>query len=274
MSKPNRYRGRLAYNGRRYHGFQRQSSGTLTIQSEVERALQTVTGQIVTVMGAGRTDTGVHALGQVIAFDCEWGHSPHDLWRAINANLPPDIVLKDLSPSDADFHPRFSAFSRRYCYQVYTDDSPNPLLDLTSWYVGSTLDLRAMQIAQQSLLGVHDFATFGQATQGESTTRHLLAAWAEAHEQAQYRFYFEANGFLKHMVRSLMGSLVMVGQGRWTQAQFEAAFWAKDRAQAATTAPPHGLILLSVTYGNGEGNNDSQDLDTQSQRDQARMVGH
>jgi len=250
-----RYRGKLAYDGTRYEGFQRQAAGKLTIQGELERAIEKVSVQDVTIMGAGRTDAGVHATGQVIAFDCAWRHGSDKLLGAINANLPPDIALKSLralSEAEADFHPRYNAISRRYVYHFYAAAVREPLWDRTRWHVGPAIDLNAMQAAADVLPGIHDFATFGQPTQGTVTIRNLHAASVEAESDGAYRFIIEANAFLKRMVRSITGSLVEVGRGFWTVEEFAEAFRAADRSRAAATAPPHGLVLAAVRYEEGE----------------------
>jgi tRNA pseudouridine38-40 synthase len=247
-----RYRGILAYDGTRYQGFQRQAAGKLTIQGELERAIQTITAQQVTALGAGRTDTGVHAIGQVVAFDCAWRHSVDDLLQAINAKLPPDIALKSLHEASADFHPRFSATSRRYEYHFYAGAVREPIWDRFRWHVGPFIDQGAMQAAADLLPGTHDFATFGQPTAGTVTIRRLVEASVRAEDDGAYRLCIEANAFLKRMVRSITGSLVQVGRGHWTVEQFAEAFRAASRNRAAATAPPHGLVLVQVRYEEGE----------------------
>lgn len=247
-----RYRGILAYDGTRFQGFQRQAAGKLTIQGELERAIEAVTAQQVTIMGAGRTDAGVHATGQVIAFDCAWRHEANDLLRAINAKLPPDIALKTLDEAAADFHPRHDAISRRYEYRFYAAEVREPIWDRFRWHIGPFVDLSAMQAAADLLPGSHDFATFGQPTQGSVTIRHLYEARLHTEGESAYRLCIEANAFLKHMVRSIMGTLVQVGRGHWTVEQFAGAFRAANRSEAAATAPPHGLVLVRVRYEEGE----------------------
>jgi len=263
-----RFRGRLAYAGTRYAGFQRQAAGIPTIQGAVEQAINTVTQQTVTVGGAGRTDAGVHASGQVIAFDCRWKHPTEALWRAINANLPQDIVLKDLSEAAPGFNPRYDAISRRYIYQFYTAPVREPIWEYTSWHVGKQpLDLDAMQTAAHLMLGTHDFATFGQPTVGDVTVRTVMEAQLTLHEDGYYRFHIEANAFLQHMVRSIMGTLAEVGRGKITLDEFAAALQAADRSRAGQTAPPHGLNFVLVKYGGAilpENNDESKDLDTKS----------
>jgi tRNA pseudouridine38-40 synthase len=266
---PQRYRAQLAYNGARYHGFQLQTPAHPTIQGHIEAALQSITQQQVRVVGGGRTDTGVHARGQVIAFDCEWRHSPQALCKALNAALPHDIVLQDVTVAPNGFHPRFDAVSRLYHYHCYTAPVRDPLWDLTSWHVGSTLDLEAVQAAAHHLIGQHDFATFGQAPYGNNTVRFMYQAHLQRENQQQFHFVFEANAFLTHMVRSMVGTLLEVGQGQRTVAHFVAGFQAAQRQRAARTAPPQGLILVSIKYGGSTAleyqHNANQNLDTKSE---------
>jgi tRNA pseudouridine38-40 synthase len=200
------------------------------------------------VIAAGRTDRGVHARGQVIAFDSVWKHPTTDLWRAVNANLPPDIALVDLQEAQADFHPRFDALSRRYVYQFYTAPVRNPLWDRYSWHIGSKIDLPTMQTAADYLIGEHDFATFGQPPKGTNTIRQVYEARCLGGENGFYQFAIEANAFLTHMVRSIMGILAEVGRGWISVAMFAEAFAAAERSRGGTIAPPHGLILDKVRY--------------------------
>lgn len=237
----------MAYDGARYCGFQRQVSSQPTVQQELEQALARIAASPVNVKGAGRTDSGVHAAGQVISFDLPWRHGEQALIRAINANLPDDIALRALTEASPDFHPRFDARRRVYRYYVYNQPLPDPLRRLYSWHVQRPLDVDAMNRAAAHLVGVYDFATFGQAPQGENTTRELFhAEWRR--EGDELVFTIEGNAFLYRMVRSIVGSLCAVGRGEWGVEQFVAAFRAADRSQAATTAPPHGLVLVAVMY--------------------------
>lgn len=249
MSQTQRYRGTLAYHGGRFAGFQRQAPGILTIQEELEKALLAITGDQITVIGAGRTDSGVHATGQVISFDCTWRHPAEALRRAINAHLCPEIVLWELSEAPPGFHPRFSALRRNYVYHFYTAPHRNPLKDSLSWYVGPKLRFRPMQSAARLLLGRQDFATFGTPPQGGSNTiRTVFLAQVKRGRAGDHQFCIQADAFLAHMVRNIMGSLMAVGWGDWSKAQFEAALRATRRAACAKMAPPQGLILESVIY--------------------------
>ena len=197
--------------------------------------------------GAGRTDSGVHACGQVISFELAWHHGTEALQRAINANLPGDIVILEVGEADSAFHPRYDARRRAYRYYLYNAPTRSPLRRLRSWYVPQPLDLDRMNEAARVVVGVHDFATFGRPPQGESTVREIFHACWQRHEQTLV-FEVEGNAFLYRMVRSLVGTMKVVGEGRWSVEAFVDAFRACDRSRAAATAPPEGLYLLSVTY--------------------------
>ncbi|MBZ0287463.1 MAG: tRNA pseudouridine(38-40) synthase TruA [Anaerolineae bacterium] len=249
-SKPLRCRATLAYDGTHYQGFQRQAGSTPTIQLAVEQAVARVTGQEVTVIGAGRTDAGVHAVGQVIAFDVLWKHTEADLLRALNAVLPDDIALQDLSVQPG-FHPRFDARSRIYTYTVVQAAQRQPLLRQQAWRIWSELDLDGMQAAAALLVGEHDFATFGTPPVGRNTVRTVIQSAWTAENQAYGRcliYTIEANAFLQHMLRRIVGMLVDVGRRVIDRAQFETAFRAADLAQSGTVAPPQGLVLEKVIY--------------------------
>ena len=199
------------------------------------------------MIGAGRTDAGVHARGQVIAFDVTWRHDQAALGRALNANLPPDLAIRGLERVQRGFHPRFSALRRTYEYTINNRINPSPLLRRTTWHHRQPLDLSALEQASSLLIGEHDFATFGQPTTGDSTVRRVFRAeWRR--EDALWSFTVEANAYLYRMVRSLVGTLCMVGRGERSVGAFAEAFAAADRAQAGPTAPPQGLCLLTVTY--------------------------
>lgn len=250
-----RYRAVLAYDGTDYYGFQRQAGDTPTIQGTVERALARVTGQTITVIGAGRTDTGVHATGQVIAFDADWRHTPDDLLRALNANLPRSIAIQSLESAEASFHPRFDARSRAYVYTLYTSPVRVPGLEPHAWQVPFQPDWNtaAMRRAAEVLVGEHDFATFGTPPQGENTIREVLRIAVEETrdpltEQPVIQFSIEANAFLYRMVRRIVGALVRVGGGRVSVEAFAQALDAADGSWPNQTAPSHGLCLTKVTY--------------------------
>jgi tRNA pseudouridine38-40 synthase len=241
-----RVRALVAYDGTNYSGFQRQANAP-TIQAALEAALSQVTGDGAGILAAGRTDAGVHAVGQTIAFDTAWRHSLSDLQRALNAVLPDDIAVRSVAEAAPAFHPRYDARSRTYRYTLYISSIGCPLVRLYSLHVAVPLDLAAMQQAAQNLVGEHDFAAFGQPPQGRSAVRQVLAAgWAGKLPELQ--FAIEANAFLYRMVRSIVGTLLEVGKGRMSVDEFVGVLISQDRGRAGPTAPSHGLCLMEVTY--------------------------
>ncbi len=242
-----RFKALVEYDGTAYYGFQRQREGQPTIQSEIEKALTDLFRQPTSLIGAGRTDRGVHATGQVISFDASWKHDTNALQRAINANLPADIVVLQLNQVPSSFHPRFDAQRRSYVYRILNRSVRSPVRRLHSWHVRQPLDVERMNEAARPLLGWHDFATFGQPPQGDNTVRELFKAeWRRDSEFIS--FDVQANAFLQRMVRSLVGSLKLVGEGAWTVEDFVSAFRSCDRSRSGTVAPPQGLYLVSVMY--------------------------
>ncbi len=246
-----RYRVTLAYDGSAYQGFQRQREGVPTVQAAVEAALRVINGQHVSITAAGRTDTGVHAAGQVIAFDLTWTHSDAALLRAINANLPSDIAVRDMVQQPG-FHPRFDALSRRYAYVVVGAAVPQPLLARQAWVlVDVELHVAAMQRAAGLLIGTHDFAALGQPPQGTNTLRTVFAStWTQTPAVCDLRLTYriEATAFLQHMVRRIVGALVQVGRGSLSVSAFADLLHSRDVARARWLAPPQGLILEHVRY--------------------------
>jgi len=250
-----RVRAVVSYDGTDYSGFQTQPD-VPTVQESLEAALAQVAQESVTVLAAGRTDAGVHAVGQVIAFDTAWQHGVADLQRAMNAVLPADVAVRELTEAEADFHPRYDARSRHYRYRIHDAPVRSPIGRRYSLHVPYSLDESVMGEAARSLVGEHDFATFGQPPQGEVTVRRVFrAAWSR--EPCQWSgpdkgsflvFDIEANAFLYRMVRSVVGTLLDVGQGRMSIEAFEEAFASCERGRAGKTAAPHGLCLIQVHY--------------------------
>ncbi|HDQ71576.1 MAG TPA: tRNA pseudouridine(38-40) synthase TruA [Chloroflexi bacterium] len=241
-----RVRAVVAYDGTDYSGFQRQANAP-TVQEALEIALEQVTQEAVSILAAGRTDAGVHAAGQVIAFDTSWRHGPKVLQRALNAVLPRDVVVRDVERAALDFHPRYDAIRRYYRYSLYNAPVRCPLARRFRLHVAKPLDVGAMQQAAQILLGEHDFAAFGQPPQGTVTIRHVFRAEWKG-EAPNWAFDVEANAFLYRMVRSIVGTLLQVGQGRMSVEAFENVLASRERGQAGPTAPPHGLCLIKVLY--------------------------
>lgn len=245
-----RFRAKAAYDGTDFYGFQRQGRFR-SVQGEIETALTKITGESPVVFGAGRTDTGVHATGQVIAFDSEWRHPADALQRALNVNLPMDVAVRDVAACADGFSPRFDALTRTYEYTVYISPVRQPVRDRFAWHVESVLDVEAMNGVAAGLLGERDFAAFGSPTsESESTTRRLLRAeWREVAERpGDLVFTIEANAFLYRMVRRIVNALVKVGRGRLTAGDVFSALASGDQGRITGLAPASGLCLTTVTY--------------------------
>lgn len=256
----------VAYDGTEYRGFQYQANAA-SIQRELEAALDRVAERTGRIVGAGRTDAGVHASGQVIAVRVHWRHDLAALQRAWNVHLSPAVAVRRLQVADERFHPRFSALSRTYRYVVWCAAARtgggqpprhSPLTDRFSLFVDRPLNLEAMRQAARLIVGSHDFATFGQPMRDESTVRVVQAAdWQPMQDplfaEPDYPgrrlvFTITANAFLRQMVRSLVGAMLAVGRGEWSVADMEQALKACRRSCSAPPAPPQGLILEKVTY--------------------------
>jgi tRNA pseudouridine38-40 synthase len=236
----------VEYDGTGYAGFQLQPDQP-TIQGELERALTEVTQEKSKVVGAGRTDAGVHARGQVIHFLTEWKRSVEELHRAFNAVVSPDIAIRELTVAQPDFHARFSAVTREYRYAIVNQEVRSPLEARYAYHHEQPLDSESMREALAYLVGTHDFASFGLPTQGDSTVRDMVAA--SCLREGHHIFVdLEANGFLRHMVRSIVGTLLLVGRGILGSADVKEILEAKDRSQAGPPAPAHGLCLVRVNY--------------------------
>jgi tRNA pseudouridine38-40 synthase len=243
-----RYRLDLEYDGGPYKGFQVQA-GLPTIQGSIERAAMAFCGEALRLQAAGRTDTGVHALQQVVHIDLERDWKPEVVRDALNAHLVPEpiaIIAASLAPEG--FHARFSAKGRRYLYRIANRVAPPTLEKHRVWHVKKPLDVEAMGEAASALIGHHDFTTFRDADcQAKSPLKTLdeAQAWREGDE---VRLAFSARSFLHRQVRSMAGSLAEVGAGRWTPADLKAALEAKDRAACGQVAPAEGLYLAGVAY--------------------------
>lgn len=239
----------LEYDGSGYHGWQRQA-GSLSIQEVVESRLGVIFGGKVGVRASGRTDAGVHAKGQVINFYTRSRLKPEEILRGLNSLLPGDIVVLDAEEVDESFHARFSAASKVYEYHILNRAVPSALLRKYAWHVRRPLSAGPMEECLTSICGLKNFSAF--MTSGSpvsSTERRLLRAAIERPQPDFLKFVFEANGFLRHMVRNLTGTLVEVGKGKRTPEEFAAILESGDRRKAGMTAPAHGLYLVSVKYG-------------------------
>ncbi|MBN1994961.1 MAG: tRNA pseudouridine(38-40) synthase TruA [Anaerolineae bacterium] len=246
MTPQHRYRATVEYDGTDFLGYQIQATGR-TVQGELEKSLEKVTGTAIRIDGAGRTDAGVHATGQVIAFNAVWKHPLINLQRALNANLPDDVAITDLKIVAPDFQPRFRALSRSYRYTVINRCWPSVLQRRYVYHVREKLNLAAMNQAGGYLLGVHDFASFGKPPQGEVTIREITQAeWVE--EGDRLVFVITANAFLYRMVRTIVGTLLEIGLGRLAVAEMKQILEARDLTRSAAPAPAQGLCLVRVTY--------------------------
>jgi tRNA pseudouridine38-40 synthase len=239
-----RYRLTLEYDGGPFVGWQRQDNGP-SVQGALEDAIEKLSGLRVTVTGAGRTDAGVHALGQAAHFDLEKEFEPSKVRDALNHFLrPAPVVVLEAATADADFHARFSARARHYLYRVLNRRSPSALEAGRVWHVSAQLDATAMHDAARALLGSHDFTTFRAAEcQAQSPVKTL-----DRLDVSRRGEEMSARSFLHHQIRSFAGSLKLVGEGKWRTADLAAALAACDRAACGPVAPPDGLYLVRVDY--------------------------
>jgi tRNA pseudouridine38-40 synthase len=243
-----RYRLTVEYDGGPYRGFQAQAD-LPTIQGEIERAVAAFSGETVRVHAAGRTDTGVHATGQVVHIDLARDWPAEVVRNALNAHLVPEpIVVLEASVAPEGWHARFSATERRYLYRILNRISPPALEQGRVWHVKKPLDAEAMHAAAQVLVGHHDFTTFRDlGCQAKSPMKTLdLARVSRAGEEV--RLEFASRSFLHRQVRSMTGSLAEVGVGRWTAEDLKAALEARDRKACGQVAPAAGLYLTGVEY--------------------------
>jgi tRNA pseudouridine38-40 synthase len=250
----------LAYDGSHFKGFQRQAK-VRSVQGVIEDALHKLNWQGKSILAAGRTDTGAHATGQVIAFELDWDHDPHDLQQALNNLLPPDVVAREVKRVCASFHPRYDASWRKYLYRIYCQPMRDPLLDPYAWRVWPAVELSCLQEAARPLVGTHDFNAFGTPPQsGGNTVRCVLESdWKQ--EAPYLVFGIAAHAFLYHMVRRVVFMQVRIAQGKLDIIDLlhslkpdlgddVVAIKEVDPSKRLVhgLAPAHGLILAEVHY--------------------------
>jgi len=239
----------IAYNGAAYHGWQRQAGGLDSIQQRIEEAAARVVNHPVTVFGAGRTDAGVHAAGQVGNFHTTNLRIPlAGLRQAINSRLPRDIVVRSAQEAGEDFHASRSAVGKTYCYRIRVSPVRPVELCKQVYHYWRTLDVEPMRQAALRLLGEHDFRGFASSAEPRQDTVRTIYRCDVAEAEAEIQVTVQGNGFLYNMVRNIVGTLIEIGRGHRMPEQIDRTLASGDRAQAGPTAPSDGLTLLCVHY--------------------------
>ncbi len=243
----------ISYDGTNYCGWQKQRNG-ITIQEEIEKCLSTMTTETISLHGAGRTDAGVHAHGMVAHFSCLSSIPCDIIQRGANSMLPGAIRILDIEEVDPSFHARFSAIGKKYQYSIYTGKIQPPFLRFSTLHMSRPLNLYRIKECLDATVGKHDFSSFENSGSRDKTkasrkgaVRTLTTAKLETNDE-DLIFTFIGEGFLRHMVRNMIGTLLEVGRGQRTVEEFNEALEAKDRTTGGHTAPPHGLTLKEVFY--------------------------
>jgi tRNA pseudouridine38-40 synthase len=244
----NNFKLTIEYDGTDYNGWQSQRNGR-TIQDEIEKAIGIMTRQKITLIGAGRTDAGVHALGQIANFFCDTAIEPGEFIKGLNSILPTDIVIRDCATIHHGFHSRYDARGKRYNYRIVNREIPPAIGRQYIWFIRKKIDVDAMQEAASYLAGTHDFKAFeGTGSPRKSTIRKVLKADVLLKKADMIVFEIEADGFLRFMVRNIVGTLIDVGLAKITPGDFRNIMESRDRGNAGITAPPQGLFLIEVKY--------------------------
>jgi tRNA pseudouridine38-40 synthase len=237
----------VSYDGTNYHGWQCQPNA-LTVQEVFNNALGRILNHPVTIYAGGRTDTGVHAMGQVINFHTEKAILLRSLAKGLNSILPRDIRVNEAREEEISFHARYSAKSKTYVYCMLNASYNSPFLDRYVWQIHYTLNTLAMDDAAKIIIGEHDFSAFKKKSEAyKSTIREVFRAKVKNKGNLIY-FIIEARGFLRYMVRNIMGSIVLVGSGKITVEEFKKILESRDREKAGPTAPARGLFLRKIKY--------------------------
>ncbi len=239
----------LQYDGTNYHGWQRQRNG-LSIQEVLEKALEKITGSNITLHGSGRTDAGVHAYSQVANFVTDSKIPPESMKMALNSLLPDDIKIIMAEYAAPEFHSRYSAKRKIYEYRILNTRDADVFLRRYTWHIKEELDLLEMKKCLSMLIGIHDFSSFrATGSANINPVREMFRAeLLEKDQDGTIRLTFEASGFLRHMVRNLVGTIVDAGKGKITDAEFKEILEALDRKRAGARAPAQGLFLKMVEY--------------------------
>ena len=246
-----RFRLTLEYDGGPFVGWQRQDNGP-SVQGALEAAIEKLSGERVTVTGAGRTDAGVHALGQVAHFDLEKSFTPDKVRDALNHFLRPDpVTVLDAAEAASDFHARFSATARHYLFRILNRRAQPALDKGRVWHVTVPLDSDAMHRAAQTLVGNHDFTTFRAAECQAQSPVKTLDRLDVSRRGEEIHIEASARSFLHHQIRSFAGTLKLVGEGKWQPRDVADALAAKDRSRCGPVSPPDGLYLVRVDYESG-----------------------
>lgn len=237
----------VAYDGTNFFGFQTQP-GVRTVQGTIENALERIFKTRSVVLVSGRTDTGVHALGQVVVFDSPIDIDEISMKNALNANLPDDVYIRRVIEVDKNFHPRFEAKRRIYHYFIYNAPEPNLFIRNYAWWFPYELNVQKMRAAAKYLEGEHDFKSFVKVEGNESTVRTIYRIRILRLRQRLILIRVEGRSFARRMVRNIVGALVKVGSGQWEPEKMKEVLEAKDRSLAPATAPAHGLYFYSVEF--------------------------
>ena len=237
----------IAYDGTNYCGWQVQPNG-ITIEEVLNKALKKLTGEDILVIGASRTDSGVHALGNVAVFDTETTIPAEKIAVALNQRLPDDIVVVKSEEVSMDFHPRYCDCSKTYEYHIINTQIPIPTRRLTNYFVSYKLDVDKMRKAATYLVGEHDFVSFCNVRTDVENTVRTVTALDVLKEGDEITIRITGNGFLYNMVRIIVGTLIRVGRGYYEPEKVKEILEAKDRKAAGVTAPAHGLMLIKIEY--------------------------
>lgn len=238
----------IAYDGSRYHGWQQQKN-EITIQEVIEEKISIMVVEPVKLIASGRTDAGVHAIGQVCNFKTRSNIRPETIKKGLNSILPKDILVKDADLVPLEFHARYSAKSKSYEYRILNRKDPDIFKQNYLWHVPIPLNTKEMAKCLSLLIGRHDFSSFKSSGSGnKNPLRSIIGAELYCPEDGAMRFVIKADGFLRHMVRNIVGTIVQAGLGKMDVDRFEFIFKSRDRRLAGINAPPQGLFLMEVQY--------------------------